>query len=184
MLSSSPQLLSLSPLIRHSLCSLYGSLTLPLLLLLGVQGHRGMPMAAMGCAVVLGFVALAGALSQQTRLDQHEIAIIYPRWVPPLLQRRWQVSWAEITELAAVSTSQGGLAYYLVTDTGSRYLVPLRMSNLRHLFNQIEAHTGLDTQSVNPYVQPWMYRWLAIASGLMWICDLGLLALGIQMGQI
>lgn len=174
----------ISPLIRFSLHSLYGSLTLPLLLLLWIQGQTETWFYLMGCAVILGWVALIGSLSQKTQLDQTSIAIVYPAWVPSFLRRGWRLSWNQITTLSISSTSQGGLAYYLETEDGSRYLLPLRMGRLRHLLNRIQAQTGLDTGAVNPYVQPWMYLWLAIASGLLWLSDAGILYLAFDSGRI
>ncbi len=174
----------ISPLIRFSLHSLYGSLTLPLLLLLWIQGQTGTGFDLMGGAVFLGWVALLGSLSQETQLDQTSIAIVYPAWVPGFLGRGWHLNWDQIVDLSLSSTSQGGLAYYLETGDGSRYLLPLRMGRLRHLLNRIQAQTGLDTRAVNPYVQPWMYLWLAIASGLLWLADAGILYLAFDTGRI
>ncbi len=175
---------AISPLIRFSLHSLYGSLTLPLLLLLWIQGQTGTWFVLMVCAVILGWGALLGSLSQKTQLDQTSMAIVYPAWVPGFLGRGWHLTWDQITDLSLSSTSQGGLAYYLETGDGSRYLLPLRVGRLRHLLNRIQAQTGLDTRAVNPYVQPWMYLWLAIASGILWLADAGILYLAFNSGRI
>lgn len=174
----------ISPLIRFSLHSLYGSLTLPLLLLLWIQGQTGTWFGLMGGAVILGWVALLGSLSQKTQLDQTSIAVVYPAWLPACLGRGWHLTWNQITDLSLSSTSQGGLVYYLETEAGSRYLLPLRMGRLRQMLNRIQAQTGLNTAAVNPYVQPWMYFWLAIASAILWLADLGILYLAFDSGRI
>ena len=80
--SDTVQIFRISPLIRIALWSFYGTLTLPLPLLAFQQGHDvsgWITLVGMG----LGAIALYGALSEQVRLTDDAIAIVYPGWVSP-----------------------------------------------------------------------------------------------------
>lgn len=171
---------TIAPIIRYSLLSFYGSLMLPLLLVLAYQDQGSLAIALMGLGILLGGVVTWGSLSQTTVVDDAGIRILYPQWVPQILRRQWAIAWSDVVSLEASSTSQGGLAYYIQTLDGSLGLLPLRVGRLRQLLQEVQTYTGIDTGSVNPYVQPWMYLGVGILSLLMWVCDglLVILALG------
>ncbi len=156
----------LSPLIRITLLSLYVALTLPLPVLYRWQaaqlstvdaGTGTIPLWVWAVGLLLGGLALFAALSEQVQVDSHGIQVTYPRGVPRLLWRGWQLPWAEVQSLKPRSTGQGGLVYYLVSQAGQAYLLPMRVSGFAELVRRVEAETGIDTRDVRPLAQPWMY---------------------------
>lgn len=167
----------ISPLIRYSLYSLYLALVLPLPFLLKQQTGSIIAIGGLGITLGLGGLVLIGALSQRVDVDEQGIAVSYPRWVPGWFQRGWTLGWSQIVGIHTSSTSQGGLAYYLVSQSQDRYLLPMRIQSVKRLLEVIQARTGQDTSSVYPYVQPWMYLILAGCAGVLLLCDLGVIGL-------
>lgn len=153
---AAPSIFNLSPLIRLTLLGLYGALTL-LLPLLAQVTEVGIASHWLFLAIGLGAVPLIAVLSEQVKLDQQGIQVYYPAWVPGLFRSGWALAWTEIQALKPRSTSQGGLVYYLLSDSGQAYLLPMRVAGFTRLVGQIQAQTGIDTSSVRPLAQPWMY---------------------------
>lgn len=171
----------ISPLIRYSLYSLYLALTLPLPFLISRQVRSSGALFAVVLALVIGWVILIGALSQRVDVGDTTLRVSYPGWVPSWFQQGWQCPWVEIASIETTSTSQGGLAYYLVTPSQERYLLPMRIRGFRRLLKLIQEKTGHDTTSVYPYVQPWMYAILAVCAGLILLSDLVVIGLTLTM---
>ena len=169
--------LRISPLIRYSLYSLYLALVLPLPFLLAQQSSSLLQLTALGITLGLGGLLLIALLSQRVDVDDMGIQVSYPAWVPHWFQSGWQVPWKQITDIHTSSTSQGGLAYYLVTESQDRYLLPMRIQGFKGLLTILQERTGLETYSFYPYVQPWMYLALALCAGVLLICDLGVIGL-------
>jgi hypothetical protein len=152
-----PRLFRISPLIRITLLLLYLALTFPLPLLAQVTAAPVSPRWLTG-GLLLGWVILWGALSEQVVLDEVGIAVTYPRWAQVIWRRSWQLRWSEIASLKPRSTGQGGLVYYFLTEAGDvAYLLPMRVAGFAALVGIVEAKTGIDTQDVRPLAQPWMY---------------------------
>lgn len=166
-----------SPLIRYTLLGLYGALTLPLPLLLAQQSRQWGLIALLVLGMLMGFVLLWGVLAQQVQVDAEHLTVSYPGWLPEFIQQGWSLKWPDVSDLVTVSTSQGGLVYYLATKQGQRFLLPMRVEKFRHLLSQVQDFTGLETQTAYPYVQPWMYLILAGFTGILLLCDLGVLGL-------
>ncbi len=165
----------LSPLVRDALQTLYWALVLPLPLLLARQaGPVGVGWLLV--ALVMGWVALLGSLSQEVILDDHGMESRYPAWVPAFLRQEWQVRWSEVEHLEPRSTSQGGVVYYLVTRRGDQVLLPMRVAHFPQLLAAVQRHTGLTTTDLRPYVQPWMYGLLGLVALLLLAWD-GVIAL-------
>jgi hypothetical protein len=160
----------ISPIIRLTLVSLYIALTIPLPFLAKFTQAAIDPLwlwIAIGC----GAVAVYAALSQRVILDESEIAVTYPRWVPELFYRGWALQWNEIDRLQMRTTGQGGLVYYFVTKQADRaYLLPMRIAGFAKMVSIVEAKTGIDTTDVRPLSQPWMYI-------ILFICTIFLLAI-------
>ncbi len=167
----------LSPLIRYSLFSLYGSLTVPLPILMQHQHHSVGLTSLISLGLVVGLIALVGITDQRVELDDIAIRVYYPQWLPSWLQQGWTVEWSEVRDIIARSTSQGGLAYYLQTQGGNAYLLPMRVSGFRSLLKIMQTYLNIETDSIFPYVQPWMYGLVGIGSIFLWAFDLGLLRL-------
>ncbi len=161
----------LSPLIRITLLGLYVALTLPLPILYHWQatqlsavaaGTGTIPVWVWIAGLTLGGLALFAALSERVEVDSHGIQVTYPRWVPRLLWRGWQLPWAEVQSLKPRSTGQGGLVYYFVSKGGQAYLLPMRVAGFAELVGRVQAATGIDTRDVRPLAQPWMYGLLLL----------------------
>lgn len=167
----------ISLLIRLSLSSLYLALILPLPFLLAQQTQSSMLMGALGIGLGIGWVLLMAALSQQVDVDEMGVTVSYPGWVPSWFQRGWQLAWDEVVGIHVSSTSQGGLAYYLVSQSQDRYLLPMRIGRFRQLLSVIQAKTEQETSSVYPYVQPWMYLILGLCAGILLLCDAAVIVL-------
>jgi len=167
---SKPEVFHISPLIRIALWSFYGTLTLPLPLIAWQQGH--VPSAWITLVGIgLGAIALYGALSEQVHLDEAAIAVVYPRWVPQWFRRSWSIPWAEIKEIKARTTGQGGLVYYLIRQSKEAYLMPMRVAGFAKMTRLIQAHTGIDLLMSKPLAQVWMYGLLLGASVLLGLTD-------------
>jgi hypothetical protein len=166
-----------SPLIRYTLLSLYWALTLPLPFLLAQQGHAWGLLILLSLGMLIGFVLLWGVLDQRVEVDAERLTVSYPVWLPKFIQQGWSLAWQDVSDLVTVSTSQGGLAYYLATCKGQRFLLPMRVEKFRHLLHGVQHFTGLETQTAYPYVQPWMYLILAGFTGILFLCDIGVLGM-------
>lgn len=160
----------ISPLIRLTLHSLYGSLMLPLPVLAHVT-QAPVPPLLLGIGILVGWVLLYAALSEQVTVDPQGIAVCYPTWVPRVWRRGWTLSWSEIQALKPRSTGQGGIVYYFLSQQGHAFLLPMRVAGFARLVRYVEARTGLDTQDVRPLAQPWMYFILLAFTGLLWLTD-------------
>lgn len=146
----------ISPLIRLTLLSFYGALMLPLPLLAQVT-EVNIASSWLFLAIGLGAVPLVAVLNERVKLDQQGIQVCYPAWVPGFFRSGWTLTWTQIQALKPRSTSQGGLVYYLLSDSGQAYLLPMRVAGFTRLVKQIQAQTGIDTSAVRPLAQPWMY---------------------------
>lgn len=165
---STPDTFYLSPLIRLTLLSLYAALTLPLPFL-ATATAAPIPSSWLWLGLVLGAIALSGALSQRVVLNSQSIQVTYPRWV--LFGQNWQLRWSEVVALQPRTTGQGGLVYYLISQSGQAYLLPMRVAGFARLAQRIQAETGLDTIDVKPLSQPWMYWILLLLTGLLLLVD-------------
>ncbi len=168
-----------SPLIRYTLLGLYWALTLPLPFLLAQQSRQWGLIILLILGMLVGFVLLWGVLDQRVQVDAEKLTVSYPGWLPEFIQRGWALKWKDVSDLVTASTSQGGLVYYLATDQGQRFLLPMRVEKFRHLLGQVQHFTGLETQTAYAYVQPWMYLILAGCTGILLLCDMGVLGLAI-----
>ena len=127
----------------------------------------------------MGAIALYGTLSQRVVLDSEGIQVNYPRWV--IWGGGWQIPWSEVVALQPRTTGQGGLVYYLITQSGQAYLLPLRVAGFARLAQRVQAETGLDTIDVKPLSQPWMYLVLLVLTGLLLLVDAWTIGTAIQM---
>ncbi|NJK62662.1 MAG: hypothetical protein HC921_08245 [Synechococcaceae cyanobacterium SM2_3_1] len=166
-----------SPLIRYTLLGLYWALTLPLPFLLAQQNPEWSLITLLILGMLVGFVLLWGVLDQRVQVDAEKLTVSYPGWLPEFIQQGWSLKWPDVSELVMASTSQGGLVYYLSTDLGQRFLLPMRVEKFRHLLGQVQHFTGIETQTVYPYVQPWMYLILAGFTAILLLCDISVLGL-------
>lgn len=158
-----------SSLISGALYLFYGALTLPLPIL-AFQTQAPIPVWLLGIGLLLGLILLAGALSYRVHLNSVGMAITYPAWVPGFLRREWTVAWSDIVALRPRGTSQGGLVYYLQTNTGLAYLLPMRVAGFSRMLDYLHTQTGLETKLIRPLAQAWMYGLLGLfALGLFLI---------------
>lgn len=146
----------ISPLIRLTLLALYLALMLPLPFLAAVTAAP-VPPNLLTMGILLGGVALYGALAEQVIIDGDGIQVAYPGWVPKQLRKGWSLPWSDIQALKPRSTGQGGIVYYFLSQSGQAYLLPMRIAGFAQLVRQVEARTGIDTRDVKPLAQPWMY---------------------------
>ena len=160
----------ISPLIRITLLSLYLALTLPLPFLARLTAPY-IPLWLWGGGISLGFIALYAALCERVILDEQGIQVTYPGWVPRIFRRGWLLPWSEVQALKPRTTGQGGLVYYLVSQSGQAYLLPMRVVGFARLVQQVEAKTGIDTRDVRPLAQPWMYLILLGLTLLLLLID-------------
>ncbi len=178
---STPIVLRISPLIWLAVLGLYLTLMLPLPFLAQVS-HTSVPTSGLIAGIGLGGVAIYMTLTQQVHLDHQGIRVVYPRWVPLILQRGWALDWAEIVSLKPRSTGQGGLVYYLVSQTGQAYLLPTRVAGFSRMVSYIQARTKIDTSMVRPLAQPWMYSILLLFAVLMGLVDAWVIGTAIALG--
>lgn len=160
----------ISPLIRITLLSLYLALTIPLPFLSQATG-ASVPASWLLFGIASGGVILYAVLSERVVLNEQEICVNYPLWVPRFFRRGWSLAWAEVQELKPRSTGQGGLVYYLLSSSGQAYLLPMRVAGFARLVRQVEARTGIDTSAVRPLAQPWMYAILLLFTVVMLLVD-------------
>ncbi len=166
-----PSVFKISPLVRVALWSLYFALMLPMLFLAWVNPSLDFSPLWLGIGLLMGGILLQMVLSEQVRLDEDGLSVCYPWWVPSLLRRGWSLQWSEIQDLKARSTGQGGLVYYLVSQTRSGFLLPMRIVGFQRMLKLIQIKTGIDTRDVKPLAQPWMYAMLLGAAMLLAIAD-------------
>lgn len=175
--ATEPQIFRISPLIRITLMSLYGALTLPLPFLAEVTQASVSPVL-LSAGLVIGAIILWGALSEQVVLDESGIEVTYPTWAKLIWRRGWSLLWAEVKSLKPRSTGQGGLVYYFLTEAGDQaYLLPMRVAGFGALVREVQARTDIDTTDVKPLAQPWMYLILLGFTLLLLLIDSWVLAM-------
>jgi hypothetical protein len=161
----------ISPIIRITLFTLYISLTIPLPFLTKVSSVSISPLF-LWIGIILGAIALYGALSERVILDQEKIQVSYPNWIPKFFREKWSLNWSDIKELKMRTTGQGGLVYYFVTKAGDRaYLLPMRVVGFARMVKIIEENTRINTTDLRPLSQPWMYLILFVCSLLLLLLD-------------
>lgn len=163
----------LSPLVRITLLLLYLALTIPLPFLADVT-HAVVPAAVLWVGIAIGWLALYAALSERVVLNEQELRVTYPGWVPPFFRRGWALPWEDITALKPRSTGQGGIVYYFLSQSGQSgqaYLLPMRVAGFAELVRLVQAKTGIDTTDVKPLSQPWMYLILLLFTLFLLLID-------------
>lgn len=167
---SQQQIFRLSPLVRITLLLLYVALTLPLPFLAEFT-QAPVPANILWIGLAIGWLALYAALSERVILDEQQIQVSYPGWVPPLFRKGWSLAWTDITALKPRSTGQGGIVYYFLSRSGQAYLLPMRVAGFAELVRQVQTHTGIDTTDIKPLSQPWMYFILLVFTLLLILID-------------
>ncbi|MGF1481331.1 MAG: hypothetical protein ACFB4I_17915 [Cyanophyceae cyanobacterium] len=161
----------ISPLIRVTLASLYVALTVPLPFLAEFTAAP-IPPLLLWAGIALGLVALMGALSERVVLDEEQIQVVYPRWMPRFFRQGWSLPWSEIKSLKMRTTGQGGLVYYFVSHSSEQaYLLPMRVAGFARMVKLVEVKTGIDTADIRPLSQPWMYLILLVFTALLLLVD-------------
>ncbi len=158
---------NLSPLIRLTLLSLYGALTLPLPFLAEVT-HAAVAPWVLWVGIGLGAIAIYGALSERVLVDDQGLRLAYAPWFP---KKGWQLDWQNMTALKPRSTGQGGLVYYFLDKEGKGYLLPMRVAGFARLVDRVERETDLNMRDVRPLSQPWMYFILLGFTALLMLMD-------------
>ena len=169
--TSDRQTFKISSLIRFTLLLLYLVLTLPLPFLAKVTST---PVGSnfLWIGISIGAVIIFGLLSQKVILDEDNIQVTYPRWVPSQLCQGWSLPWEKVAALRMKTTGQGGLVYYLITPEKDRaYLLPMRIAGFAQMVTFLEQKTGIDTSDVRPLAQPWMYFILLACTLLLMLVD-------------
>ncbi len=169
----------ISPIIQLTLLSLYVSLTVPLPFLAHAT-QAPVPPALLAVGILVGSIALIGALSERVVTDADGICVTYPAWAR-LWRRGWSLSWSSVTALKPRSTGQGGLVYYFLNEAGDAFLLPMRVVGFAKLVRQVEAYTGIDTTDVKPLSQPWMYLILLGLTLMLLLVDIW--TIGTAIGQ-
>lgn len=178
-----PSVYRISPLIRVTLLSLYIALTIPLPFLAQVTAAP-VPSAILWVGIGIGAIALYAALSEQVILDEQEIQVTYPRWVPRFFRKGWSLPWTEVKDLKMRTTGQGGLVYYFVSNSAKAYLLPMRVVGFAQMVRQVQAKTGIDTTDIRPLSQPWMYLILLGFTLLLFLVDGWTIWTAISLGNI
>ncbi|BAZ44291.1 hypothetical protein NIES4102_12990 [Chondrocystis sp. NIES-4102] len=161
----------ISPIIRITLFCLYIALTVPLPFLADFT-HAPVPSYILWIGILLGAIALFAALSEQVILDDHQIKVAYPNWIPRFFRQGWSLSWSEIDNLKMRTTGQGGLVYYFTSSKAEKaYLLPMRVAGFNKMVNIVTEKTGIDTVDVRPLAQPWMYLILFVFTMFLWLID-------------
>ncbi|PAX45830.1 hypothetical protein [Brunnivagina elsteri] len=146
----------LSPLIRITLLSLYLALTVPLPFLAAAT-QAPTPPSLLWVGIIIGFIALYAVLCERVIVDDQEIKVSYPKWVPRFFRKGWTLPWVNVKEFKPRTTGQGGLVYYFLSNEGQAYLLPMRIVGFSRFVRLVEEKTGIDTRNVYPLAQPWMY---------------------------
>ncbi|MEI2581952.1 hypothetical protein [Scytonema sp. PRP1] len=180
---TSSSVFRLSPLIRITLLSLYIALTTPLPFLSQVTAAP-VPPALLWVGIIIGFIALYAALSERVIVDDQEIQVTYPQWVPRFFRKGWSLPWSELKQLKPRTTGQGGLVYYFLSKEGKAYLLPMRVAGFARLVKLVQEKTGIDTTDVYPLAQPWMYLILLVLTLLLLLVDGWAIATALGQGNI
>lgn len=165
-----PSVFRLSPLIRMTLLCLYIALTIPLPFLADVTQAPVSP-TWLWVGIGVGLLALYAALCERVVIDENTIQVNYPNWVPRFFRKGWSLNWSEIQELKARTTGQGGLVYYFVTQDKQAYLLPMRVAGFARMVKLVQDKTDIDTTSIYPLSQPWMYGILLIFTFALLLMD-------------
>ncbi len=161
----------ISPLISITLISLYISLTIPLPFLSQIT-QSPIPPSLLWGGILLGLLALIGALSERVIVDQTQIKVTYPVWFPTFFRQGWSLNWSEIKDLKLRTTGQGGLVYYFISENSNQaYLLPMRIAGFSRLVQIVTEQTGIDTRDIRPLSQPWMYLILLICTLFLLLID-------------
>jgi hypothetical protein len=178
---SQPRQFNLSPVVRITLLTLYVALMLPLPFLAQLSDQPVSPQV-LWVALGLGAIALWGALSERVCLDETGISVTYPSWFRAFTRKGWSLPWSEVQALKPRTTGQGGLVYYFVSTAGQGYLLPMRVAGFAELVRQVQQRTGIDTTSVRPLAQPWMYFTLFGAAVLLLLVDAWTITAALSLG--
>jgi hypothetical protein len=166
----------ISPLIQLTLTSLYVALVIPLPFLAKATAAAVSP-TLLWFGFAVGGAALYGGLSERVIVDTAGIAVTYPAWVRALGRKGWALPWADITALKPRSTGQGGIVYYFLNQAQDKaYLLPMRVVGFARLVRYVQAKTDIDTRSVKPLAQPWMYVILLGITALLLLVDIWAIA--------
>ncbi len=161
----------ISPLIRITLLCLYIALTVPLPFLADFT-DAPLPAWLLWLGITLGAIAVYAVLSERVIVDEDQIQVTYPTWVPSFFRQGWSLPWKEIDNLKMRTTGQGGMVYYFTSPTAEKaYLLPMRVAGFNRLVNLVTEKTGIDTVDVRPLAQPWMYLILFILTMFLWLID-------------
>ncbi len=161
----------ISPIIRITLFCLYIALTVPLPFLADFT-DAPVPSWLLWTGIALGAIAIYAALSERVVLDDVQIQVTYPNWVPQFFRKGWSLSWDAIDNLKMRTTGQGGMVYYFTSPTADKaYLLPMRVAGFNRMVNLITEKTGIDTVDIRPLAQPWMYLILFIFTMFLWLID-------------
>lgn len=179
--NTSPAIFRLSPLIRVTLLTLYIALTLPLPFLAQVTAAP-IPPGLFWVGLGLGLIALYAALSERVIVDEENIQVTYPAWVPRFFRKGWSLPWTQVKELKPRSTGQGGLVYYFLSQEGKAYLLPMRVAGFAQLVRLVEGKTSIDTTDVRPLAQPWMYLILLVFTVLLLLVDAWTITTAVNLG--
>lgn len=159
-----------SALIRFTLLAFYLALTMPLPFLAAATAAP-VPPLLLAIGLGIGLIVLYGALSEQVIVNQQGIQVTYPTWMRWIWRKGWSLSWTEIQALKPRSTGQGGLVYYFLSQSGTAYLLPMRIAGFAELVRRVQSETNIDTQDVRPLAQPWMYLILLLLTILLLAID-------------
>ncbi len=168
----------ISPIIRITLITFYFSLTLPFPFLTQVTNSPISPNIIWG-GIIVGLLLLYAALSERVIISvsvayrrYRSLQVSYPFWVLPFFRKGWSVNWTDIKNLKMRTTGQGGLIYYLITNSEEAFLLPMRIACFSRLVNILQTKTGIDTTDLRPFSQPWMYFVLFVFSLLLLLMDI------------
>lgn len=178
----STSIFRLSPLIRMTLLSLYVALTVPLPFLAQVTAAP-VPPALLWVGISIGLIALYAILTERVMINDQEIQVTYPAWVPRFFRKGWVLPWSEVKELKPRVTGQGGIVYYFLSQDGKAYLLPMRVAGFARLVKFVETKTGIDTKDVRPLAQPWMYLILLGFTLLLLLVDAWTITTALVLGH-
>ena len=182
--SQNPVIFPISPLIRITLMALFLALTIPLPFL-AQASSAPIPPILLWIGISLGAIALFGALSERVIIDEEKIQVAYPRWLPRFFRKGWSLPWQDIKDLKMRTTGQGGLVYYLISQSSQNaYLLPMRVVGFARLLKLVEKYTQIDTTDVRPLAQPWMYLILLGFTLLLLLIDGWVIGTAIALGKL
>lgn len=182
--SQNPAIFPISPVIRITLMALFIALTIPLPFL-AQASSAPIPPVVLWIGIALGAIALFGALSERVIIDEEKIQVAYPRWVPRFFRKGWSLPWGDIKDLKMRTTGQGGLVYYLISQSSqTAYLLPMRVVGFARLVKLVEKYTQIDTTDVRPLAQPWMYLILLGFTLLLLLTDGWVIGTAIALGKL